>query len=65
MIMLFNMMKRRTIQSLSGNGTVLPKIVFFSLRLKGFLSGYNEGRLPALSLIEKEQHPQKTILNNI
>jgi hypothetical protein len=36
---MIKMMERRTIQSLSGNGTALPKIVFFSLRLQGFLSG--------------------------
>jgi hypothetical protein len=39
MIMPFNVMKRRIIQSLSGNGTALSGVVFFSLRLQGFLSG--------------------------
>jgi hypothetical protein len=33
------MMKRRIIQSLSNNETALPGIVFFLLRLQGFLSG--------------------------
>ena len=36
-IKLFNMMKRRVIQSLFGNGIALSRTVFFSLRLQGFL----------------------------